>query len=73
MCVCVTRFSGRGASVLAFFGELTALVVVCGGCSVGSGEGRLTRGTGDVMFSRVGIARSVRGGLVGLAGVVPSV
>jgi hypothetical protein len=33
-----------------------------GGCSVGSGEGSLTRGTGDVMFSRVGIARTVFGG-----------
>jgi hypothetical protein len=29
MCVCVAKFSGRGASVLAFFGERTALVVVC--------------------------------------------
>ncbi len=33
-----------------------------GGCSVGSGEGRLTKGTGDVIFSGVGIARTVFGG-----------
>ena len=28
-------------SVLAFFGEQAALVVLCGGCSVGSGAGCL--------------------------------
>jgi hypothetical protein len=48
-------------------------VVVCGGCSVGSGATRLARGVGDEMLFRVGIVRSVRGGLVGLTGVCPSV
>ncbi len=49
MCVCVTGFSRHGSSVLSFFGERTALVVVHGGCSIGSGVGRLVRGVGEGM------------------------
>jgi hypothetical protein len=62
MCACVARFSGRGASVLAFLGERIPLVVVRGGRSVGSGAGRLVRGVGDGMLFRVGLQGVFGGG-----------
>ncbi len=74
MCACDTGLDDRGASVLAFVGEQIALVVVWGGCSVSSGEGRLVGCVDgiDGMFIWVGSLAS-RGDLVGLAGVGPSV
>jgi low affinity Fe/Cu permease len=44
VCVCSVGFSVFGTSVLAFFGERTAFVVVCGGGFVWSGTGRLAGG-----------------------------
>ena len=41
MCGCVVGFCCLRVSVLAFFGEEGALVILCGRCSVGSGAGRL--------------------------------
>ncbi len=73
MCPCVSRFSDRGASVFAFLGGVGYSSGCVRGCSVGLGVGCLTRGMGDEMLFRVGIARSVREGLVGLVGVCPSV
>ena len=72
---CVVGFGCRGTSVLVFFGEKTDLVVVCGGCTVSSGEGHLIGCVGriDGMCLWLGITRGVWGSLVGLVEVGPSV
>ena len=73
--MCVAGLDYHGASVLAFFGEQTALLVVCGGCTVSSGEGLLAECVGgiDRMVLWVGITRSVRSRLAGLVEVGLSV
>jgi hypothetical protein len=48
--VCSVGFSVFGSSILAFFGEQTVLVVVCGGCFVWSDVGCLTGGVGGGMY-----------------------
>ena len=48
--MCSVGFSVFEDSILAFFGEQTVLVVVCGGCFVWSGVGRLTGGVGGGMY-----------------------
>ncbi len=47
MCVC-SGLDDSGSSVLAFFGEETALVVVFGGCSVSSGKEHLVGCVGGI-------------------------
>ncbi len=75
---CAVGSCYRRTSVLTFFGEQTVRVVGCGGHSVSSDAGLLVGSVGGSvggspgMFVLVGIARRVRGGLLGLVVTGPS-